>query len=594
MPKISITRKLLLLFFIVGVSALTVIGTYSYFTAKRAILSRTLDQLTSIRVIKKGQIEFLFNERYKNLYFLSNTNYIHNLVDVLTREVGPKGQLNAVKDPDFEALYEKVYYQSYGFSNMYVLTIHEGDKIKISTVKDNLIEPFGDQPKVEEMLKNLWNKSDSSDSIFIMDFEKRFSDDSSPVCLIGKRVTDSEGSHSALLALQIPVEAINDIMLEDSEENGLGKSGEIYLVGQDYLMRSNSRFISNSILNTEVNTLSVKNAFTNKAGSSLIDDYRTVACLSSFDRVSIEGLNWAIIAEIDYDEAMIPIVSIRNDILFLSVLICVFLFSIAHIISRTITQPIIKLKNEALKIGEGKFGNTLKSSSNDEIGLLTNAFNTMSLQLKEERSKRMSALYDGQEIERQRISRELHDGLGQKLVATKLLLESTSKQNFETTKQTIEEVKTSFLKLIKEVREISNNLAPNVLKESGIDVALKNLCLSVRRMACIDVDFSSFGEFQHVDEKVNSYIFRIAQEGLNNAVKHSEATTIQVQLLRNKENIVLVIEDNGKGFSCDNSFVGVGNGLYNMKERALLIKAGFDIETGPGEGTTIRLKIPIT
>ena len=67
MFKISITRKVMILFFIVGVSALTVVGTYSYFKAKDAILKRTLDQLTSIRVIKKGQIEFLFNERFKNL-----------------------------------------------------------------------------------------------------------------------------------------------------------------------------------------------------------------------------------------------------------------------------------------------------------------------------------------------------------------------------------------------------------------------------------------------------------------------------------------------------------------------------------------------
>jgi signal transduction histidine kinase len=381
-------------------------------------------------------------------------------------------------------------------------------------------------------------------------------------------------------------------MLEDSPENGLGKSGEIYLVGDDYLMRSNSRFIPNSVLNTQVKTISASNAFRDRVGSSLIDDYRTVACLSSFDRLSISGLSWAIIAEIDYSEAMIPIVSLRNDIVFLSLIICVFLFSMAHFISRTITNPIIKLKNAALMIGEGDLDINLKPKSRDEIGLLTQAFNTMAAQLKDERLKRMSALYDGQELERQRISRELHDGLGQKLVAIKLQLESTSKQNADETKATIDEVKVDFLKTIEEVRQISNNLAPNILNESGIDVALKNLCDSITRTARIDIELFVYGDYSTNDPKVKFYIYRIAQEGLNNAIKHSGATKVQLQLMGNKESIILLIEDNGKGFAYDTNLCTPCNGIYNMKERARLLNGTLDIESEPFSGTTIRLKIP--
>jgi len=117
-------------------------------------------------------------------------------------------------------------------------------------------------------------------------------------------------------------------------------------------------------------------------------------------------------------------------------------------------------------IGEGDLDVNIKPKSTDEIGLLTEAFNIMTQQLKEERLKRMSALYDGQELERQRISRELHDGLGQKLISIKLQLESTSKQNVVEVRSTIEEVKVDFLKTIEEVRQISNNLAPNILRFS--------------------------------------------------------------------------------------------------------------------------------
>jgi hypothetical protein len=304
------------------------------------------------------------------------------------------------------------------------------------------------------------------------------------------------------------------------------------------------------------------------------------------------GINWAIAAEIDYSEAMVPIKSIRNDIVFLSLVICVFLFSISHFISRTITNPIVKLKNAAQQIGKGDLDVTLNPKSDDEIGLLTLAFNTMVLQLKEERLKRMSALYDGQEMERQRISRELHDGLGQKMVAIKLQLESTSKQTPDEIKETIKEVKESFLTTIDEVRQISNNLAPNILNESGIDIALQNLCNSFTKTTTAEIELSVFGDYDTSNSKIKFYIYRIAQEALTNSIKHSEASRIQLQLIGNSENIILIIEDNGKGFDYTSNFCTPCNGIYNMKERARLLNGALDIETEPSTGTTIRLKIP--
>jgi signal transduction histidine kinase len=472
---------------------------------------------------------------------------------------------------------------------MYLIVGNDEKNLRFYKVEGSELASSNPNSSTLTQLVLLWRKSYASAEPAIVDFAKS---NSEPQCFIGKRLLGTVSKLPVVIALQIPIKDINSIMLEDSPENGLGKSGEVYLVGDDYLMRSSSRFIENSVLNTEVKTISAKNAFKDKIGSSLIDDYRTVVCLSSYERLDIPGLNWAIIAEIDYSEAMIPIVSIRNDILFISLIICVFLFSLSHFISKTITNPIIKLKNTALKIGGGSLDVNLKPKSSDEIGLLYNAFNTMTEQLRDERLKRMSALYDGQELERQRISRELHDGLGQKLVAIKFQLESTSKQNEEETKATIEEVKGNFLKTIEEVRQISNNLAPNILNESGIDVALKSLCDSIQKTSNIDIELSVHGNYNTPDPKVKFYIYRIAQEGLNNAVKHSSASKIQIQLIGNNENIILVIEDDGKGFNYDHNFCTPCNGIYNMKERAHLLNGSIDIETEPMMGTTIRLKVP--
>lgn len=573
----------MILFFVVGVSSLSTIGIYSYLNAKDALLKRTLEQLTSIRVIKKGQIEFFFKERFNNLKLLADNDYIHKLANEIASDE------QGLKTKSFD---KSLNYSLFGFNNMYLIVGEDPSNLRIYEVANLKPVPFDKNSEVVRQLIELWQKSREANDPAIVDFRKRSIDDIEPQCFIGKQIHDTPKNEVCVLALQISINDINSIMLENNPENGLGKSGEVYLVGDDYLMRSNSRFIPNSVLNTVVKTISATNAFKDKVGSSLIDDYRTVACLSSFERMNIPSLNWAIIAEIDYSEAMIPIVSIRNDIIFISIIICIFLFSIAHIISRTITKPIIKLKNVALKIGEGDLDVNLKPKMNDEIGLLYNAFNTMAEQLKDERSKRMTALYDGQELERQRISRELHDSLGQKLIAIKLQLESTSKQSIEETKTTLEEVKANFLKTIEEVRQISNNLAPNILNESGLDVALKNLCDSIQRSSKIDIEFSADGDYFIPEHKVKFYIYRIAQEALNNAVKHSSASKIQIQLIGNKENIVLVIEDDGNGFEYGNGFCFPCNGIYNMKERAGLLNGTIDIETEPLMGTTIRLKVP--
>ncbi len=574
----------MMLFFMVGVLSLSSIGIYSYYNAKRALLKRTLDQLTSIRVIKKDQVHYFLKEKFNKLKLLSESYSLISLVSEITTNSSLK--ISAINSAN------NLNHNVFGPNDMLIVIGATKENLKIYIINEAIITRITPDSASYQQLVQLWDQCKLTPELSIVDFKKKFINNNDSQCYIGTRINIPSNQLSCILALPISTKEINSIMLEDSQDNGLGKSGEVYLVGDDYLMRSSSRFIPNSVLNTKVKTISSTNAFKDQVGSSLIDDYRTIKCLSSYDRLNISGLNWAIIAEIDYNEAMIPIVSIRNDIVFISLVICVLLFSISHIISKTITKPIIKLKNVALKIGEGELDINLKPKSKDEIGLLYNAFNTMAEQLKEEHLKRMTALYDGQELERQRISRELHDGLGQKLIAIKLQLESTSKQNMEETRTTLEEVKGSFLKIIEEVRQISNNLAPNILNDSGLDIALKNLCDSVEKTSKINIEFSVHGDVNTPDPKVKFYVYRIAQEALNNSVKHSSASQIQMQLIGNSENIILVIEDNGKGFVYDNQFCKPCNGLFNMRERASLLNGTIDIETELLSGTTIRLKVP--
>lgn len=398
--------------------------------------------------------------------------------------------------------------------------------------------------------------------------------------------------------VKINFDEIDKIMLDTNQINGLGKSGEAYLVDSDFLMISKSRFFPDSENHIKVETEAVKRAFKTGQGTLIANDYRGVLCLGSFDRLMVGNLHWAIVAEIDYNEAMIPIKELRNDLIFVSIIILILILSIAQIITTDIILPIVKFKKAALKIGAGDFDAKVKIESENEFGVLALTFNQMidniqknTSELVDEKAKRISALYDGQEFERHRISRELHDGLAQELIAIKMTLENLISRKEIFNNQKINELKTQVNHSIDELRKISTDLAPSGILEFGFEMAIKNLCNQIQKNTGIQIDFSWFGNFEHIKQRTKIYLYRIVQEALNNAIKHSEATQIQIQLTETAENLVLIIEDNGKGFNYNTNDLGLGKGLFNMRERSILLDGTFDVETFPEKGTTIRVKV---
>ena len=147
----------------------------------------------------------------------------------------------------------------------------------------------------------------------------------------------------------------------------------------------------------------------------VIHDYRDIPVLSSYGKLDIAGLNWVILAEIDFAEAMIPVYTLRHNIIFFTLLLLTLIFFAVYFISKRITLPIKKLKEATNAIAQGNFELEIKPESKDEIGVLTVSFNYMSKmlkqqtqELKEKDMKRLTAVIDGQEQERQRLSRELH------------------------------------------------------------------------------------------------------------------------------------------------------------------------------------------
>ena len=211
-----------------------------------------------------------------------------------------------------------------------------------------------------------------------------------------------------------------------------------------------------------------------------------------------------------------------------------------------------------------------------------------------ERKKRLSAIIDGQEIERRRVSRELHDGLGQLLTAAKLRLRQSAKYaEDENAQEHLVHTNEIIDLTISEVRKISYNLMPTVLNDFGLTAALEKMADQLNDDRGLKINFLSQVDFDRLPKDMEVGLYRIAQEAVNNAMKYSEANKVNINLDQTGSEVTLVVADDGKGFSkgspVRNSNNGSGKGLYNMHERAELINGKFILESEPGKGTIVKV-----
>ena len=236
----------------------------------------------------------------------------------------------------------------------------------------------------------------------------------------------------------------------------------------------------------------------------------------------------------------------------------------------------------------------------DEIGDLVIAFKDMASQLdtknkelKNEKDKNLRSLINGQENERQRLSRELHDSLGQLLIGLKLKYENCRNQQ-QMDNNSFSDLSELFDKTIEETRRISNNLMPAALSEFGLVTAIRHICNTITSSTNINIIFKSQGRNDNLSKNIQTYIFRITQEALTNIVKHSEASNTIINIEFKENDIILNIEDDGKGFIKSEINHLSSNGLSNIQNRVLLLSGKFKIESKINKGTSITINIPIS
>lgn len=201
------------------------------------------------------------------------------------------------------------------------------------------------------------------------------------------------------------------------------------------------------------------------------------------------------------------------------------------------------------------------------------------------------ALMAGEEIERQRLARDLHDGLGGALVGIKMSLsgkiaESTDQDYVSDLIPVIKQLDNS----VSELRHIAHNMMPANLIKFGLEVAIKDLCETIPHEQ-IKVSYQAYGIRKDIPEQTELYIYRIIQELLNNALKHSEATEILVQCSQEGKIFSIAVEDNGKGFETETLDKAKGMGFTNIRNRVGFLNGHIDIESSTGEGTTVNIEV---
>lgn len=578
--KTSIAKKLALNLLLLSLLSTTIVGYYSYKKAREALIRRTYEQLISVRTEKENRLHEFFNNK------LSDANAIASLINSENYDI------QAIQRDDFNNYLSGYLNASRSYQRLFIVIDQDfyyemqvdGD---IKTFESIDEWPYKISP-AEIFTRNSFKENQ------IIEVQPNNKPDEHKI-LIGTLI--QQGKSKAMVFLEISTKAINQIMFEDNPHNGLGQTGETYLVGRDLLMRSNSRFQENAAFSTMVNTTAVNAALSGETGTDKIKDYRGIQVFSSYAQFKTYNLDWAILAEIDVKEAMIPINSVRNNIVFLSILEALMLIAIVVILANMIVAPIIRLKEATDKISDGEYGEIITHERSDEIGGLINAFNKMTVRLKEqslklekERQLRLTSMIDGQELERQRLSREIHDSLGQLILTVKIKLEQAlnAPQNMANT--ILQETSKLISSIVQEVRNISNNLMPAVLQEFGLITAIRNLVSEIEKTTDIVIEISIQAHSKRFNHKTETYIFRIIQEAINNAVKHSEADKIIITFQELNNIIKLSIADNGIGIK---NFTNGGNGLINMKERVNLLSGSFSVnQYVDGKGCQIDIEIP--
>lgn len=392
-------QKLIISFVAVAFIPALIVTIISSRSASRIIEEDSFNKLKAVQAIKKNQLQDYFNQVENDLKLLAKTGDVKIMYEKMksfyengggtpTSSYNIESKLYTDIWREYGSYFE-TFNKEYGYYDLFIIDGDYGHVMYTVAKESDLGANLSQGSLKESHLASLWRKVKQRKAVVMEDFQPYGPSNDEPASFVGAPLF-IDGTFKAVVALQIPIDKINHIMMERA---GMGESGESYVVGAEYLMRSDSYLDAKRVQetggipkfsavasfkgNNKVTTKATEEAIAGREGLEIIIDNSGNPVLSAYSPIDIMGNRWAIMAEIDKAEAFRPIK--RQNIFAMTVVILclVIAFFISYYVSHNLVKPIQKVASNLKEISQGGGDLTLRLEvqSKDEIGQLSLYFN---------------------------------------------------------------------------------------------------------------------------------------------------------------------------------------------------------------------------
>lgn len=265
-------------------------------------------------------------------------------------------------------------------------------------------------------------------------------------------------------------------------------------------------------------------------------------------------------------------------------------------------RPLFVLQHTMESVKKGNLQSRVSEIADDpDVARLGETFNQMLDTIGCHQKNLSSQIIRAQEEERKRIARELHDETSQSLASLimsfDIVLKSFPQEGNAEARERLEGSRTLVLRMLDDIRRLTFDLRPAMLDDFGLVPAIRHYLKTRVESTGIEVKLTMDGLEERLAGDLETNLYRIIQESLTNVIKHARARNVEVELTRRDNEITLEINDDGRGFDAGNFMEfprqNKGFGLFGIKERADLVGGKFRIDSAPGRGTKVSIKIPL-